>query len=100
MASAVTTIGGTDATGPTDVTVGGRPAKLVELTIQDGMTCDLTSFWLFGDGSLYPNSLGSNIRMWFVDLDGAPFTVYADQDNPSADLEQEISQLVDSIAFE
>jgi hypothetical protein len=100
MADAVTTIGGTDATGPTDVTVGGRPAKLVELTIQDGMACDRSSFWLFGDSSFYPNALGSTIRMWFVDVDGEPFTVYADQDNASKDLEQEISQIVESITFE
>ncbi len=100
MANAVTTIGGTNAKGPTDVTVGGRPAKHVELTIQDGVACDLTKFWLFGDTSFYPGTLRSTIQLWIVDVDGSPFTVYSDQASPNAELAQEITQIVDSITFE
>ncbi len=82
------------------MTVGGRPAKLVELAIHADVACENTKFWLFGDTSLYPNTLGSTIRMWFVDVDGSPFTVYSDLASPNAGVADEIQQIVDSIAFE
>lgn len=100
MASALATIPGTDAVGPTDVAIGGRPGKLVALTIHSDVPCELSSFWLYGNVSLYPSSLDSKIRIWITELDGAPFIVYADQVGANPGLTQEIQQIVDSIQFE
>jgi hypothetical protein len=100
MANALTTIPGTDAVGPADITVGGRPAKLVTLTIHDDVACELSSFWLFGNVSLYPNTLESVINIRVLEVDGEPFIVYTDQSHPNPALEQEIQQIVDSITFE
>jgi hypothetical protein len=100
MATAVTTIGGTDAVGPTDITVGGLPGQLVTLTIHDEIACERGQFWLFGDTSLFPNTLESSIKLRFLDVGGEPFVIYSDQDRPNPELEREIQQIVDSIQFE
>jgi hypothetical protein len=102
QAEAATTIAGTDAVGPTDVTVGGRPAKLVELTLHDDIACDPSEFWLYGDGSMYPNALDSRIRIWFVDVNEvhSTFEFHSDQIGSDATVAGEIQQIVDSIQFE
>jgi hypothetical protein len=99
-ANALTTIGGTDAVGPTDVTVGGHAAKLVELTLRGEPACSLTDFWLFGKTSFYPNTSQSRFRVWMLDVAGAPFAVYSDSASPDPDVEQQILQIVDSVQFE
>lgn len=101
MATAVTKIPGTDASEPTDVSIGGRPGKEVVLTLHPDIPCAIDKFWLFGDGSLYPNTLQSIIKVRFVDLGGGrTFTFYSDQDQPNDALDREIQQIADSIKFE
>jgi hypothetical protein len=105
QAAALTTIEGTDAVGPTDVAVGGRPAKLVVLTIHPDVPC-AREFVLYGKTfpgggtMLYPNSLTSTIRVWFVDTGGQVLMIHSDQLGPNPKVEQEIQQVVDSIRFE
>ena len=100
QAAAMTTIKGTDAVGPTDVSVGGRPAKLVVLRIHEEVPCALSAFWLYGDKSMYPNSLESTIKLWFVDANGKVLMIHGDQLGPNPKVEQELQQVVDSIRFE
>lgn len=100
LADALTTIAGTAAVGPTDVTVGGLPGKLVVLTLPKDPACDRTTFWLFGDGSVYPNTQASTIKVRVVEVDGAPFIVFSDQATPNPELDHEIDRIVDSIRFD
>jgi hypothetical protein len=106
QAAALTTIDGTDAVGPTDVAVGGRPAKLVVLTIHPDVPCAVPGLELYGKTfpgggtTLYPNSLTSTIKVWFVDIGGQVLMIHSDQLGPNPKVEQEIQQVVDSIRFE
>jgi hypothetical protein len=99
-AQAYTTIPGTHAVGPTDARVGGRPAKLVVLTIDPNIPCSPNRYWMFGQGSAYPDSLDSIIRTWIIEVDGELFEIDSQQAAPNARLDQEIQKIVDSIRFE
>jgi hypothetical protein len=103
LAEAVASVPGTTATGPTDVTVGGHPAKLVVVEIPDTAACDAQDFYLWGDylGGRYATEFGSTIRVWIVDVDGR--LVQLDGESmPDAPPEfgQELQQIIDSIEFE
>jgi hypothetical protein len=100
MANALTTIPGTEADAPTDVTVGGRPAKLVVFTISGDFGCPRSSFWLFGRDSAYPNTRDSTFRIWVFELDGTRYLIISDQARPNAEIGPEITQVVESIQFE
>jgi len=104
LATALTTIVGTDVVGPSDVTVGGLPAKLVVISIRDDVTCSAGEFFLSGlpdgTGLTYANSLDSTFTIWTFDLDGQRFAIWAQQVIPNEELAQEIQQIVDSIQFE
>ena len=98
LATAFTTIPGTAATGPTDTTVGGHPARLVAITIRPDVDCAARELFLDSNGA-YPNTLDSVIKQWFVDVDGSPFVIHADQSAPDPTIEAEIQQIVDSVRF-
>jgi hypothetical protein len=100
LATAVTTIPGTEAIGPTDTTIGEIPAKLVMLTIRPDISCEPNEFRLFGRGSAYPDSLQSAIRVWIFEMDGKRYRVLGNQAGPNPPLAQEIEQIIDSIRFE
>lgn len=98
LATAMTTIPGTEALEPTDVTVGGLPAKLVEFTINDDIACSPNEFMLFGPDTAYPNSLDSIIKVWIIEVDGNRTGIHSDQIE-SIPLQAEIEQIVDSVQF-
>jgi hypothetical protein len=106
LAAAVAAIPGTDlVSGPTDVTVGGQPAKHVVLTVREDVDCIAESFYLWyaprADLARYATELGSTIRVWIVDVDGA--IVWIDGETykgAGPEPGQEIQQIVDSIQFE
>jgi len=100
MADALTTIPGTEAEAPTDATVGGLPAKLVTLTINDDIGCPPSSFWIYGPDSAYPNSIASTIRVWVFELDGTRYSVHSNQEGTDAEQAQEITEIVESLQFE
>jgi hypothetical protein len=110
LAAAFTTIPGTEATEPADVTVGGLPAKLVVLTVPEDIGCAPSQFYLWYDdiacGSdtpcgRYASAVGSTTRIWIVEVDGTRLTFEAETyEGASAELEQEIQQIIDSIQFE
>lgn len=100
LAEALTTIPGTEAEAPTDATVGGLPAKLVTLTIDDDIGCAPSSFWIYGPNSAYPNGVDSTIKIWVFELDGTRYSIHSDQVDSDADGAREIADIVDSIQFE
>ena len=79
LAAAVAAIPGLDTAGPTDVTVGGLPAKLVVITIPDDIGCAPDEFFLwYNDGTCagfnpcprWVTQLGQTFKVWIVDVDG------------------------------
>ena len=83
LAAAVSTAPGTELlTGPSNVTVGGRPAKHVALTVRENVGCDPGFFYTWRDvygGALWPTTgVGDTIRVWIVDVDGTRLFIEAE----------------------
>jgi hypothetical protein len=93
--------------GPTDVTVGGLPAKQVVLFVRDDYSCGPGYFYTW-DGeeerlsSMWGSPmLGDTITIWVLDVDGERFIIAAETHlNAGAALEAEVQQIVDSITFQ
>jgi hypothetical protein len=106
LAATVSTAPGTElVTGPSDVTVGGRPAKRVVLNVRENVGCDPGFFYTWRDvygGALWPRTgVGDMIRVWIVDVDGTRlFIAAATTEQASSGLEKEIQQIVRSIRFD
>jgi hypothetical protein len=111
LADALTKIPGTElVSGPSDVTVDGRPAKHVVIRIPEQIDCTPSSFYLWytdvscgGDGGCgrYATEVDSTINVWIINVDGA--IVWIDGETyqeSSAQTAQEVRQIVDSIRFE
>ncbi len=106
LAVAVSTAPGTErVAGPLDVTVGGRPAKYVELIVRDDLGCDPGFFysWQPAPGGPFwrQTSADDTVRAWVVDVDGTRLFIVGET-TPDAGpvLDQEIRDIVDSIQFE
>lgn len=106
LAAAVAAVPGTTlVSGPTDVTVGGHPAKRVVIRIPDEIDCDATSFYLWyapteGDAR-YATAAGSTITTWIVDVDGTPVWIDGETyKGAGRGPGKEIQQVIDSIRFE
>jgi hypothetical protein len=104
LAEAIASVPGTTATGPSDVTVGGYPAKLVVVEIPETAACDAQDFYLWWDDQLtgrYASEFGSTIRVWIVDVNGKLVQIDGETMNGAPpEVAQEIQQIVDSIQFE
>lgn len=100
FANGMTTIPGTDASEPSDTTIGGVPAKFVELTINNDIACPASSFWLYGPDSAWPNSTGSTIRVWVFELDGTRYVIHSDQVGEDPQVGDMIVDVVESIEFD
>jgi hypothetical protein len=104
IADAIANVPGTTATGPSDVTVGGFPAKLVVVKIPKVADCTAEGFYLWWDQRLsgrYATVLGSTIRVWIIDVGGK--LVWIDGETykgAGPGPAQQIQQIVDSIQFE
>jgi hypothetical protein len=106
LANAVASIPGIAlVSGPTDVTVGGLPAKHIVLTVPDDIACAVGDFKLWYaegiDGGRYASRLGNTIRVWIIDA-GDGTRLWIDAETPadaSAESEAEIQQVIDSIDF-
>jgi len=104
LASAVATAPGTGLVSISDVTVGGRPAKRVILTVRKANGCDPGFFYTWKDfrgGALFPRTtVGDTIEAWIVDVRGTHLffsAVTTEQANYA--LEREIRRIVGSIRF-
>jgi hypothetical protein len=108
LAAAVSSIPGTDLVGgPSDVTIGGHPAKLVTIRVREDIECARTEFYLWYNeadgpaGGRWPDALGDTINAWIIDVDGT--IVWIDSSwsvNTTPALHGEMRQIVDSIQFE
>jgi len=112
LADAVAALPRTDlVSGPSDVTVGGYPAKLVVLSFGEQADCNADGqlsedeFYLWygaiAGNARYASELGSTIRVWIIDVNGA--IVWIDGETfkgAGPGPGQEIQQIVDSIQFE
>lgn len=106
LAAAVAAAPGTElVTAPTDVIIGGRPAKHVVLTVREDLGCDPGFFFTWdpawgGPGWWWTN-VGDTIRVWIADVDGTLLFI-AGETTPDAGprTKQEILDIVDSIQFE
>lgn len=109
LAAAVSTLAGSQlVSGPTDVTVGGQPAKHVVITIPEDAPCPAGEkgfhLW-FADldqgEARYVTALGETSRVWIVDVDGTRLFIEAESyKGAGPEVEQEIQKLIDSIQFE
>ena len=105
LAAAVSTAPGTKlVSGPSDVTLGGRPAKHVVLTVRKNVGCDPGFFYRWADvqgGALWTTTqAGSTMRVWVVSIDGKRlFIAAATTEQANSRLKKEIKQLVESIRF-
>jgi hypothetical protein len=106
LAAAVSTARGTElVAGPSDVTVGGRAAQHVVLTVREDAGCDPGYFFAwredFGGAMWDATEVGDTIRVWIVDLDGKRLVIEAETNkDANSALEREIQQIVESIRFE
>ncbi len=106
LAAAVSAAPGTELlTGPSNVALGGRPAKHVELTVRERVGCDPGFFYTWKDvfgGALWPKTgVSDTIRVWIVDVHGTRLFIEAETKKwASRDFEQEVQQIVESIKFE
>jgi hypothetical protein len=110
LAAAVAAIPGLDTTGPTEVTVGGLPAKMIVITVPDDIGCAPDDFFLwYDDGACaghdpcprWASQLGQTLRVWVVDVDGERVWVEAETyAGATPEIEQEIQRIIDSIQFE
>jgi hypothetical protein len=106
LAAAVAAVPGTDlVSGPTDVTVGGHPAKHVVITVREDVKCAAESFYLWyaprPDLARYATQLGSTIGVWIIDVNGT--LVWIDGETYKGAVPgpaQQIQQIIDSIQFE
>jgi hypothetical protein len=103
LAAAVSTAHGTKLVrGPLDVTLGGRPAKHVVLTVRKNVGCDPGFFYTwrtdFGGAFWRATDVGDTIRVWIVPVGGTRlFIAAATREGAN---EQEVKQIVESIRFE
>jgi hypothetical protein len=107
LAAAVATAPGTEnVAGPSDATVGGRPATNVTLNVRRDTGCDPGFFfrWPHGEcrGACWlESSVGDTIRVWIADVDGTLlFIEAATKETAGAQLDREIRQIVRSIRFD
>jgi hypothetical protein len=112
LAAAVAALPGIDlVSGPSDVTVGGYPAKLVVITFPDDADCNADGqlsddefyLWYASNeaNARYASGLGSTIRTWIVDVNGK--IVWIDGETykgAGPEPGQQIQEIVDSIQFE
>ena len=91
--------------GPSDVTLGGHPAKHVGLTVRKNVGCNPGFFftWQAVDGgTLWTKTrVGDTIRVWIVTVeqDASLHRSHDERDRPPRALKKEIQQVVESIRF-
>lgn len=91
--------------GPTAVTVGGKPAQQVVIRIPDQIGCPPEQFYLWCDSSSgdarYASFPGDTIRVWIIDVNGTLLQLdgetYAGAGSGPGD---ELQGIIDSIRFE
>ena len=105
LAAAVSAAPGTElVTGPTDLTMDGRAAKHIVLTVRENVGCEPGFFFGWLDSFVGPfwtrSGVGTTIDMWIVDANGRRLVIEAETARRAGhDLEHEVQQIVRSIRF-
>jgi hypothetical protein len=91
--------------GPSDVTLGGRSAKHVVLTLRRRGGCKPGFFYRWQDeewGALWPRTdVGATIRVWIVEVEGTRLFIEAETNTDSdPQLDREVVRIVESIRFD
>lgn len=93
----------TVTSSPRRITVGGRPAWQLALTVRRDQGCDPGFFfaWRTDHGGAFWNQTlaGDKIRAWIVDVGNRHLVFAAVTRDPSSRLAREITQIVQSIRF-
>jgi hypothetical protein len=103
LAAAVSTAPGTKLVkGPLDVTLGGRPAKHVMVTVRKNVGCDPGFFYTWRDGGFggafwRTTDVGDTIRVWIVAVGGTRLFIAAATKEDAN--ERQVKQIVESIRF-
>ncbi|MGQ0850031.1 MAG: hypothetical protein ACT4OP_13160 [Actinomycetota bacterium] len=106
LATAVANLPGIELlSGPSDVTVGGLPAKKVTFIVREDVGCDPGFFytWRAPDGgAIWDVSEKSDaIKVWFVDVDGTLLVIASEtKADAGPDVLAEIEYIVQSIRFD
>lgn len=106
LATAVSRAPGTKLIkGPSDVTLGGHPAKHVVLTIRKNVGCDPGFFFTWravNGGTLWTTTrVGHTIRVWIVTVNRTRlFIAGATNKQATSSVKKEIQQIVESIRFD
>jgi hypothetical protein len=90
--------------GPSDVTIGGYPAKHVVVIAREDVICDPGFFYEWYSECWGPcwteSNVGDTIRVWIVDVDGTPLFLEAETSiQANHYLVREIQRIVASIRF-
>lgn len=90
--------------GPSNVTVGGYPAKHVVLTVRDDRGCDPGFFFTWRTGCWgacwNTTNVDDTVEVWIVDVPGTRLFIEAETTTQADSvLRQEIRQIVGSIRF-
>jgi hypothetical protein len=110
LAAAVSTAPGTKRLmGPSDVNLGGHPAKYVVLKIRKNVGCDPGFFYSWKDvygGALWTTTdVGDTIRVWIVAVGGTRLFIAAATsehdraEHANARLKRTVKHIVESIRF-
>ena len=105
LVAAVKTAPGTElATGPLTVTVGGRMAKYLTLTVREDSGCHPGFLYRWDEtygGAFWGDARPETVRVWIVQLDSTLlFIGSVEKKNSIPRVGYEIQQIVDSIVFE
>jgi hypothetical protein len=107
LSTAVATAPGTElVNGPRNVTVGGRPAKHVTLTVRERQGCDPGFFFTWPReqclGACWMRmGIGATIRVWIADVEDRRIVIEAATTKQATpELQQEVERIVRSIRFE
>jgi hypothetical protein len=108
LAAAVSSIPGTDlVSAPSDVTIGGHPAKLVSIRVPEDVECSPNQFYLWYNeadgpaGGRWPDALGDTINVWIIDVDGTIVWIDGEASrNTTPELQEVMQQIVESIQFD
>jgi hypothetical protein len=117
VATSLSSAAGTElVVGSVDVSVGGLPAKYMDLRVRENLGCDPGYFHAWPPpihGEPYAGAfwltpgVGATISVWILDVDGTRLFIAGEThvgdgvtEQESAQIRQEIHQIVDSIEFE
>jgi hypothetical protein len=105
LAAAVAALPGTDLVdGPTDVTVGGFPAKHVAIKIRDDIGCTAEPnflMWYSATDYRWASAIGSTVNTWIVDVNGTIAWIDGETyKGAGPEPQQALQQIVDSVQFE